>query len=65
MSAYSLPYMKVNFDIHRNFYHFFWAIYKNLRSNCPEVFFGKGVLKICSKSTGEHPCQSAISKQLY
>ena len=22
----------------------------------PEVFFEKGVLKICSKFTGEHPC---------
>ena len=27
----------------------------------PEVFLGKGVLKICSKFTGEHPCPSAIS----
>ena len=24
------------------------------------VLLGKGVLKICSKFTGEHPCQSAI-----
>ena len=39
------------------------------RSHRPEVFLGKGVLKICSKFTGEHPCRSAISikllKQLY
>ena len=28
------------------------------------VFFYKGVLKICSKPTGEHPCQSAISIKL-
>ena len=30
------------------------------RSSHPEVLLGKGVLKICSKFTGEHPCQSAI-----
>ena len=27
----------------------------------PEVFLLKGVLKICSKFTGEHPCRSVIS----
>ena len=27
----------------------------------PEVFLRRGVLKICSKFTGEHPCRSAIS----
>ena len=26
-----------------------------------EVFLGKGVVKICSKFTGQHPCQSTIS----
>ena len=31
------------------------------RSNRPQVFSGKVVLKICSKFTGEHPCQSVIS----
>ena len=31
------------------------------RSSHPEVLLGKGVLKICSKVTGEHPCRSAIS----
>ena len=25
------------------------------------MFLGKGVLKICSKLTGEHPCRSVIS----
>ena len=30
------------------------------RSSRSEVFLGKGVLKICSKFTGEHPCRSAI-----
>ena len=31
------------------------------RSSRPEVFLRKGVLKICSKLTGENPCRSAIS----
>ena len=34
------------------------------RNSHPEVFLRKGVLKICSKFTGEHPCQSAISIKL-
>ena len=34
------------------------------RSSLSEVFMGKGVLKICSKFTGEHPCQSTISIKL-
>ena len=34
------------------------------RSNHPDVFLWKGVLKISSKSTGEHPCQSGISIKL-
>ena len=34
------------------------------RSSHPEVFLVKGVLKICSKRTGEHPCRSAISIKL-
>ena len=45
---------------------------KTLRSSPPELFLGKGVLKTCSKFTGEHPCQSVVSikllcvvKQLY
>ena len=29
-----------------------------------EVFLGKGVLRICSKFTGEHQCQSVISIKL-
>ena len=35
-----------------------------IRSSPPEVFLGKGVLKICSKFTGEHPCRSVISRKL-
>ena len=34
------------------------------RSSHPEVFLRKVVLKICSKFTGEHPCQSVISIKL-
>ena len=33
-------------------------------SSHPEVFLGKGVLKICSKFTGEYPCRSVISIKL-
>ena len=29
-------------------------------SSRSEVFSGKGVLRICSKFTAEHPCQSVI-----
>ena len=28
------------------------------RSSRPEVFLRKGVLRICRKFTGEHPCRS-------
>ena len=31
------------------------------RSSRPEVFLGKGVLKICIRFRGEHPCRSVIS----
>ena len=34
------------------------------RSSHPEVFFRKGVLKIGSTCTGEHPCRSVISIKL-
>ena len=34
------------------------------RSSHTEVFLRKGVLKICSKFTGEHPCRSVISYKL-
>ena len=35
------------------------------RSSRPEVFLWKGVLKICSKFTWEHPCQSVILIKLH
>ena len=34
------------------------------RSSPPKMFLQKGVLKICSKFLGEHPCQSVISIKL-
>ena len=34
---------------------------RNFRNSRPKVFLGKGVLKTCSKFTGEHPCWSVIS----
>ena len=34
------------------------------RSSHSEVFLRKGVVKTCSKFTGEHPCGSAISIKL-
>ena len=34
------------------------------RSSRPEVFLRKGILKICIKVTGEHPCRIAISIKL-
>ena len=41
----------------------------NIRNSRPEVFLGQGVLKICSKFTGEHPCRSVnllhISRTLF
>ena len=35
-----------------------------MTSNRPEVFLGNCVPKICSKFTGEHQCQCAISVKL-
>ena len=35
------------------------------RSSPPEVFLQKGILKICIKFTGEHPCRSVISIKLF
>ena len=34
------------------------------RSSHSELFLVKGVLKICSKCTGKHPCRSVISMLL-
>ena len=34
------------------------------RNSHPEVFLRKGVSKICSKFTGQHPCRSVVSIKL-
>ena len=38
--------------------------FRAYRSSPPEVLLGKGVLKICSKFTGEYTCGSMISIKL-
>ena len=38
--------------------------FHDYRSSHPEVFLVKGVLKIFSKFTGEHPCRSVITIKL-
>ena len=45
-------------------YFFFWRNFQALvisEESLSEVFLGNGVLKICSKFIGEHPCRIAIS----
>ena len=40
--------------------------FKNItRSSHPEVYLGKGIMKICCKFTAEHPCRSVISIKLH
>ena len=34
----------------------------NFKSSHPEAFLKEGVLKICSKFTGEHPCFATLLK---
>ena len=40
------------------------TLLKTFRSSPPEVFLGRGVLKICNKFTGEPPCRREISMKL-
>ena len=47
-----------------NMENFFKILRANLRSSHQEVFLGKRILKICSKFTGQHTCQSVISIKL-
>ena len=66
MSGSILSVLCINFNISRSR----WAIWLKRvpttkfpftsKSSHPEVFLGKGVPKICSKFTGEHPCRSVI-----
>ena len=39
-------------------------LFTRVRNSHPELFLGKGVLKILSKFTGEYPCRIAISVKL-
>ena len=39
-------------------------ILRSFRNSRPEVSLRKGVLKICNKFTGEHPCRSVVSIRL-
>ena len=41
-----------------------FILFEILRNSPSEVFLGEGVLKICGKSTGEHPCRNVISIKL-
>ena len=41
-----------------------WDLVFTCRNYHSEVFLRKGVLKICCKLTGEHPCRSVISVKL-
>ena len=46
------------FDVETNTHFFLYcALFSNHRSSHSKVFSWKGVLKICSQSTGEHPCR--------
>ena len=57
-----------NWNHHRHCFEFCclrkWIFVKIFRSSHPEVFLEKCILKICSKFTGEHRCQSVISIKL-
>ena len=44
--------------------HLFLRSFESYRSSHSEVFQGKGVIKICCKFTGEHPCRRVISLKL-
>ena len=51
----------INADLRSRYFILFKSYnryYKKTRTSHPEVFLGKGVLKICSKFLGEHPCRS-------
>ena len=52
---------KVVLDQHTLVYQYFVKNHvtnseETFRSSHPEMFLGKGVLKTCSKFTGDHPC---------
>ena len=53
-------YFVVNLDFARTILRMYIV-----RISPPEVFLGKGILKICSKVTGQDPCQSVISIKMF
>ena len=56
--------MKSLFSQNACFFILFVICNSVYRCSHPDVFLGKGVLKICSKFTGDHPCRSVISIKL-
>ena len=57
LSLYSLTLLaKSKFSIFASVVFLSDYLHHLYRSNPPEVFLGKGVLKICGKYTGEYPC---------
>ena len=55
--------VQTSWALYTEFSRIFWH-HELCRSSDPEVFLGKGVLKICSKFTGEHPRRNVISIKL-
>ena len=73
ITIYLIPLIgKFHVKLSRLWYHFIIFIFSpyvsmcrdKYRSSHPEMFFGKDVLKICSKFTGEHTCRSVIPIKL-
>ena len=63
---YKQDYVKTSQYFYRKLYHFFSNAGKtgNVRSSRSELFLRKGVLKICSKFTGEH-LATLLKKRLW
>ena len=55
--------IKFSFDSHK--LRIYLAVWECRRSSRLEVFLGKGILKICNKFKGEHPCQSVSLNGCY
>ena len=56
---------KLGFESLKNKSEVQWTLVLALLRSCHQgVFLRKGVLKICCKFTGEHPCRSVISIKL-
>ena len=62
--TFNLDFSNISFTRHTSYPFYFSHSRACCRSSHPEVFLVKGVLKICSKFTGEHPCRSVISIML-